>query len=120
MSKKVDEVAGAKPDASRGSPKFEKKKDNVWTMFFNLGAFLAGAAAGYFFSKAEQKFTVFGEEMAYNMIRSLRKGKGDGGGEGESRFRPHIVPDRSERFSRGSEFDPMGDRVGSFGSQEDI
>ena len=95
--------AAPKPDQ-----KFTPKQVTFWTMFFNLGAFLAGAAAGYFFSKAEEKFTSFGEEMAWNMIKSLRKGKGEVRGEGESRFRPTIVPGR-DRFER-TEFGSMGDR----------
>lgn len=48
-------------------------------MFCNLGPFLAGATAGYFFSKAEEQFTRYGEGMVFQVLRNLRKGRHYGG-----------------------------------------
>jgi len=78
-------------------------------MFFNLGAFIAGCTAGYFFCKAENQFTRYGENLVIQMLKTLRRGKGD---------RDEGFPS-SDRFSRvrerrnwDSDFDPMGDDSG--------
>jgi hypothetical protein len=92
----------------------QKKNRTGWKVLYSLGAFLAGATAGYFFSKAEDRFSKFGEGIILQILRLIRNG---GGGV-----------EKENHFSRGrrnrdwdSEPDPVGEGGGyDFqGGQED-
>jgi hypothetical protein len=96
------------------APKPESKpgQKTPWMkMFFNLGAFIAGATAGYFFSKAEDKFTSYGENIVIQILQNLRKEKGYGGGGAWRKSTPDFS-DRRPRGDHDSNHDPMGDSRG--------
>jgi hypothetical protein len=92
-----------------------RSKKNGWKMLFNLGAFLAGATAGYFFSKAEDKFSSFGENVLLQIIRALR----NGGEHGSSQSRSRSFSRRSERRGGDPDDDSVGDRSGFSFQDED-
>ena len=111
-----------RPDAKAAdqdpkTPKYSLKKANPWIMLFNLGAFMAGAAAGYFFSKAEEKFTSAGEEIVFRVLKMFRNGRGhERSGFGSRSYR---FSDRDPDPDRGSRRDPMGDGGGHDFQEED-
>jgi len=76
-------------------------------MIFNLGAFLAGATAGYFFSKAEDKFSSFGEDFMMKIVKVLR----NGGMNGE-KPRTHSFSRNRQRADWDSDDSPVGDGGG--------
>jgi hypothetical protein len=83
-------------------------KPSTWRvlkMLFNLGAFLAGASAGYFFSKAENQFTRYGKHMMSSLLKNMGGGE-DYGPEDERRNR---FSDRGGSRVRPDELDPMGE-----------
>lgn len=108
-----------KPNAS-GSTRVDDPhhdKDPWWKMWFNLGAFVFGCTAGYWFCKAEKQVTRYGENLVVQFLKGMRR---EGGGYGtpwrESESR---VPDRRERFHHDPDDDPMGEGGGSSLPEED-
>lgn len=83
-----------------------------------IGAFIAGCAAGYAFSKAEAKFMAHGQNL---FVKAMRMMEPEGGQGGRARWqRSAGVPDRHRSGADDSSDDPMGDRGGSpFHEEED-
>ena len=90
----------AERKADPASPRFTLKNPRgAWISLFNLGAFVAGISAGYFFRKMEEEFTRWGESLFARVFR----GKGHGSGENrEGRFHDH-----GDRHPERSHGDPL-------------
>ena len=74
-----------------------------------IGAFMAGCAAGYAFSKAEAKFSSYGQNL---FMKAMRMAEGGGYGRTSRWSGSAPVHDRGRGRSDDSENDPMGDRGG--------
>jgi hypothetical protein len=86
----------------QGSPKFTLKNPRAaWISVFNLGAFVAGISAGYFFRKMEEEFTRWGENVFAKVFRGRREHGPDE--DRESRFSHH-----DQRRDERPHGDPMG------------
>jgi len=92
------------PGPAPAQDRFVLKKKNPWVTVLNLGAFLAGATAGYWFCRLEREFTSYGEGLMLKALKMMRR-EPEGRPEHARTTRfSHVDDDSSDPLSEGTDF----------------